>query len=208
LKEKVPNPKQSHISDSDDGQIAGSADKMKAEVPLMRFDAPIAVFGGCYSNLEATVALVRHIERLGIPASHRICTGDVVAYGADAEACVELVRSAAKHVVMGNCEESLAAAKADCGCGFPEGSDCQRLSAAWFAHADRQISPESRSWMATLPRRIDVQIGGARLAVVHGGTEQINQFMFASTSGKVKASQLNHAKRRAVLPIRRRPTVA
>jgi len=37
---------------------------MKAEVPLMRFDAPIAVFGGCYSNLEATVALVRHIERL------------------------------------------------------------------------------------------------------------------------------------------------
>jgi len=167
---------------------------MKAEVPLMRFDAPIAVFGGCYSNLEATVALVRHIERLGIPASHRICTGDVVAYGADAEACVELVRSAAKHVVMGNCEESLAAAKADCGCGFPEGSDCQRLSAAWFAHADRQISPESRSWMATLPRRIDVQIGGARLAVVHGGMEQINQFMFASTSGKIKASQLNHAK--------------
>src|ERR1017187_1262814 len=167
---------------------------MKIEMPFIRFNAPIAIFGGCYSNFEATFALVQLMERLGIPASHRICTGDIVAYGADAEACVELVRDAADYVVMGNCEESLAAAKADCGCGFPDGSSCQRLSSAWFAHADRQISPESRNWMATLPRRINLQIGGARLAVVHGGMEQINQFIFASTSGKIKASQLNRAK--------------
>jgi predicted phosphodiesterase len=193
LKEKMLNPKQTLINESDDGHVVGIADTMRAEVPLMRFSEPIAIFGGCYSNLEATVALCQYIDRLGIPASHRICTGDIVAYGADAEACVKLVRGAADHVVMGNCEESLAAAKADCGCGFPEGSDCQRLSAAWFAHADRQISPESRNWMATLPQRIDLQIGGARLAVVHGGAEQVNQFIFASTSGKIKAGQLAHA---------------
>jgi predicted phosphodiesterase len=167
---------------------------MRAEVPLVRVNAPIAIFGGCYSNLEATTALFQQLDRLGIPASHRICTGDIVAYGADAEACVELLRGAADHAVMGNCEESLASAKADCGCGFPEGSACQRLSAAWFAHADRQISPESRNWMATLPQRIDLQMGGARLAVVHGGMEQINQFIFASTGAKIKASQLTDAK--------------
>ena len=189
----MPNPKQTFINESDDGRVAGIADTMRAEVPLMRFNAPIAIFGGCYSNLEATVALFQHIDRLSIPASHRICTGDIVAYGADAEACVQLVRGAADHVVMGNCEESLAAAKADCGCGFPEGSACQRLSAAWFAHADRQISPESRNWMATLPQRIDLQIGRARLAVVHGGMGQINQFVFASTSAKIKVSQLDRA---------------
>jgi hypothetical protein len=166
---------------------------MKAEIPLIRFNAPIAIFGGCYSNFEATFALIRLMERLGIPASHRICTGDIVAYGADAEACVKLVRDAADYVVMGNCEESLAAAKPDCGCGFPDGSACQRLSSTWFAHADRQISPESRNWMATLPGRIDLQIGGARLAVVHGGMEQINQFIFASTSAKTKAFQFGHA---------------
>src|ERR1017187_1047200 len=158
---------------------------MKIEMPFIRFDAPIAIFGGCYSNFEATFALVQLMARLGIPASHRICTGDIVAYGADAEACVELVRGAADHAVMGNCEESLASAKADCGCGFPEGSACQRLSSVWFAHADRQISPESRNWMAMLPRRMDLQIGRARLAVVNGGVEQINQFIFASTSGKI-----------------------
>jgi predicted phosphodiesterase len=166
---------------------------MKTEMPSIRFDAPVAIFGGCYSNFEATFALVQHMERLGIPASHRICTGDIVAYGADAEACVDLVRNAADHVVMGNCEESFAAAKADCGCGFPEGSPCQRLSSAWFAHADRQISRESRNWMAKLPRRIHLQIGAARLAVVHGGMQQINQFIFASTSAKAKALQFDCA---------------
>jgi hypothetical protein len=166
---------------------------MKTEMPFICFDAPIAIFGGCYSNFEATFALFQLIERLGIPASHRICTGDIVAYGADAEACVELVRNAADHVVMGNCEESLSAAKADCGCGFPEGSACQRLSSAWFAHADRQISSKSRNWMVALPRRIDLLVGGARLAVLHGGMQQINQFIFASTSAKTKAFQFDHA---------------
>jgi uncharacterized radical SAM superfamily Fe-S cluster-containing enzyme len=166
---------------------------MKSKMPLIRLDAPVAIFGGCYSNFEATFTLIQLMERLGIPASHRICTGDIVAYGADGEACVGLVRNTADHVVMGNCEESLAAAKPDCGCGFPEGSACQRLSSAWFAHADRQISPESRKWMATLPRRIDLQIGGARLAVVHGGTQQINQFIFASTSTKTKVLQFDQA---------------
>jgi hypothetical protein len=47
--------------------------------------------------------------------------------------------------------------------------------------------------MATLPRRIDLQIGEARLAVVHGGMEKINQFIFASTSAKTKAFQFDHA---------------
>ena len=37
--------------------------------------------------------------------------------------------------VMGNCEESLAAAGADCGCGFATGSACDVLSRQWFAYA-------------------------------------------------------------------------
>src|SRR5664280_407965 len=106
----MPNPKQTLINESDDGDVARIAATMRAEVPLIRFSEPIAIFGGCYSNLEATVALFQHIDRLGIPPCRRICTGDIVAYGADAEACVQLVRGAADHVVMGNCEESLAAA--------------------------------------------------------------------------------------------------
>ena len=66
----MSKPKQTLINESDDGHVVGIADTMRAEVPLMRFNSPIAIFGGCYSNLEATVALFQHLDRLGISASH------------------------------------------------------------------------------------------------------------------------------------------
>src|SRR5690606_5675645 len=139
-----------------------------------------------YSNLEATRRLLDVAAGLGIPPGRIVCTGDVVAYGADARATAELVRGAGIHVVMGNCEESLAAGAGDCGCGFAEGTECDRLAAAWYAHADREIDLSSRAWMASLPRRLVVEIGGRRLAVLHGGAHAINQFVFASTPARIK----------------------
>jgi predicted phosphodiesterase len=151
------------------------------------------VFGGPYSNLEATRAVLDEAARLSISADRIICTGDVVAYGADAAATVDLVRDRVGHVVMGNCEESLAAGSDDCGCGFPTGSSCERLSAAWFAYASREINNDARSWMADLPRRIYVEIGGCRLAVIHGGVDMINRFIFASTATAIKLGEIRKA---------------
>jgi uncharacterized Fe-S cluster-containing radical SAM superfamily protein/predicted phosphodiesterase len=158
--------------------------------PQLRFDGPAIVFGGPYGNLEATQALLDEAARLGVARDRIVCTGDVVAYGADAAATADLVRAAGIHVVMGNCEESLAAQAADCGCGYVPGSACDRLSAAWFAHADRELGAATRAWMARLPRRIDVAIAGARLTVVHGGVDLINRFIFASTAAAAKVEEL------------------
>jgi predicted phosphodiesterase len=151
------------------------------------------VIGGPFSNLEATRAVLSEATRLAIPADRIVCTGDVVAYGADAAATVELVRNSVGHVVMGNCEESIAAGSADCGCGFPAGSTCERLSAAWFAHAARELNTDAQAWMGDLPRRIDIEIGGYRLAVIHGGVEIINRFIFASTAAAIKCEEIRKA---------------
>ena len=158
--------------------------------PLLHLDAPAIVFGGPYGNLEAMRALLAEAERLGIPGERMICTGDVVAYCADPAATVDLVRASDARVVMGNCEESLAARSDDCGCGFAPGSACESLAAAWFAHADRALDGEARAWMARLPRRIDVVVADRRLAVVHGGVVLINRFLFASTAAAIKAEEL------------------
>src|SRR5215471_3432704 len=141
---------------------------MPRSIPLFRVDGPLMVFGGPYSNLEATRAALGEAARLEIPANRIICTGDVVAYGADPAATVELVRGSVRHVVMGNCEQNIAAGSADCGCGFPTGSTCEQLSAAWFAHATRAFDGDGRAWMTDLPQRIDIEVGGCRLAVIHG----------------------------------------
>ena len=160
------------------------------EARVARMDGPVLVFGGPYSNLEATRAVLAEAERLAIPSSRVICTGDIVAYGADALATVSAVRAAGIAAIMGNCEESLAANSGDCGCGYAEGSACDRLASEWYAHADRTLDDESRRWMATLPRRLTIEIGGRRLAVVHGGTRRINRFVFASTPEPVKRDEL------------------
>ncbi len=156
----------------------------------MAVDGPALLFGGPYSNLEATQAVLAEATRRGIPPERIVCTGDVIAYAADAKATLELVRRAGIHVVMGNCEEALAEGAGNCGCGFSPGSSCEVLSTVWFAHASAQLGEAERAWMAQLPRRLDVEIGGLTLAVVHGSLTEINRFVFASTPERVKALDL------------------
>lgn len=141
---------------------------------------PVLVFGGPYSNLEATVAILEEVRRREIPPGNVVCTGDVVAYCADPQPVIDLVRESGIRVVMGNCEESLATAAADCGCGFSADSACAILADEWYRYADRHVDVESRAWMASLPRRLDLDLGGRRLAVIHGGVTRISRFIFAS----------------------------
>ena len=145
-------------------------------------DGPLLVFGGPYSNLQATRAVLTEATRRGIPPGRVICTGDVVAYGADAAACCDLIMTSGIWVIAGNCEENLAAGALDCGCGFEEGTACDLLSRAWYAHANRQVTAAHRAWMAGLPQRLMVILpDGRRLAVLHGGASDISRFIFAST---------------------------
>jgi predicted phosphodiesterase len=151
-------------------------------IPVLESREPVLLFGGCYSNLQATRALLARATQVGIPPDRIVCTGDVVAYAADPAATVDLVRASGMHVVMGNCEEALGLNATDCGCGFAAGSTCDMLSVAWYAHADAMLDDDARAWMRALPRRIDLVAGGRRLAIIHGSPRSINQFVFASES--------------------------
>lgn len=156
----------------------------------VRMDGPVLVFGGPYSNLEATQAVLATAKARGIPPRRIVCTGDIVAYGADAQATLAAVRASGIWAVLGNCEESLGGGAGDCGCGYAEGSACDRMAADWYAHAERSLDGDARHWMATLPRRLDIEIAERRLAVIHGSVRQINRFIFASTPAAVKREEL------------------
>jgi predicted phosphodiesterase len=149
--------------------------------------APLLVFGGPYSNLQATEAMRAEAQRLAIPAGNVICTGDVVAYAAAPEQTSKLIRNWDITVVAGNCEEQLGDGAADCGCGFEEGSACDRLSLGWYPYALSHTSAASRAWMAGLPARLDVAYAGIRLCVLHGGANESNRFLFASQRNELEA---------------------
>jgi len=153
-----------------------------------QLELPLLVFGGPYSNLRAVLAMRARATELGIAPSSCICTGDVVAYCVEPEETIAAIRGWACHVIAGNCEEQLAAGAADCGCGFEEGTECDRLAKSWYEFANGRISSADRQWMASLPKTLTFTAGGGLMfRVVHGGIDVINRFVFRSQRAVIAA---------------------
>ena len=149
------------------------------------------VFGGPYSNYQALKAFRCKVEKAGVPASHVIGTGDLVAYCGQPQECIDLVREWGVPVLMGNCEESLANDAEDCGCGFVEGSACSLLSVSWFNFSRNALDSGAIQWMAGLPRTLNFEFAGKQFLCLHGSLNRINEFVFASTDSDLKLKQLD-----------------
>ncbi len=152
---------------------------------------PVLLFGGPYSNLNATQALISLAQRRGIPPYRMICTGDVCAYAAEAERTAQTIRALNCAVIAGNCEDSLGENALDCACGFEEGTVCNRLSVEWFTHAGKQVSDDTRLWMRQMPGRAVFTHSGKRYAVIHGGAEQVNKFIWPTDPAEQKVHEIN-----------------
>ena len=152
---------------------------------LGALDGPVLLFGGPYSNLQATQALLAEADVRGISNSNMICTGDVVAYCGDPLGTTALLRDRRIATVAGNCEQQLAAGSDTCGCGFEEGSTCDVLSAGWYAYASGQVTPADRAWMAACPDVITFTHQGARYAVLHGGMTEVARFIWSTSEDTV-----------------------
>ncbi len=151
------------------------------------------VFGGPYSNYAATVAMQRRARELDIPADRVICSGDIIAYCGEPCETLDLIRDWGIHVVMGNCEESLAHGQDDCGCGFEAGSECSVLAITWYEYSNRRVTTSQRSWMSKLPRSIDFEMSATRVKVVHASLNSINEFVFASSAAEARLQQIRDA---------------
>jgi predicted phosphodiesterase len=157
------------------------------------------IFGGAYSNLEATKALFKEAKLLGIAKEHIYCMGDIVAYCADPLATSKLIKESGITCLLGNCEESLASSNQDCGCGFEEGMTCAILSEQWYGYASAQMDPEILNWMAHLPKNINLNLAGHQITLVHGSYSSINQFIFESTEPSKKNQELIEADKSIII---------
>lgn len=147
---------------------------------------PVLVFGGPYSNIHATQAVLEEAEARDALA---ICTGDVVAYCARPVETIAAIRAAGCPVVAGNCEIQLGAAASDCGCGFDAGSTCDLLSKGWFAFADMWVGTDDRTWMAGLPDVVIFRHAEARYAVLHGCVSDVARFLWPTSSASALESE-------------------
>ncbi len=147
---------------------------------LGKIQTPLLIFGGCYSNLQATQALQTWAQDNNFKPEQCICTGDMVAYCGNPFETVELIRDWGVHCIQGNVEQSLATKADDCGCGFTEGSVCDTLSRGWYPFADNAVSQNQRDWFKALPEHLQFSIAEKSIQVVHGAGSDVSRFMFAS----------------------------
>ncbi|MGR3662147.1 MAG: metallophosphoesterase family protein [Paracoccaceae bacterium] len=144
---------------------------------LGRLSGDVLVFGGPYSNLQASEALLLQARSRGIPPSNRICTGDMVAYCANPLETLDILDNQCEWLA-GNCEKQLAKQSEDCGCGFEAGSACDLLSRGWYPYASAAIENKYRQRMSLCPDMIVFQHHYKRIAVIHGGSTDISRFIW------------------------------
>ena len=150
-----------------------------------RFDAPVVLFGGAYSNIDA-------LEALAEVAGERpvLSTGDLVAYGGAPAETVARFRALGWRGIAGNCERQIAAGAADCGCGFDAGSACDRMAEAWYPFAAGAVDAGARDWMSALPDIGVFAQGGRRYGVVHGGATDVARYLWPTSAASEFAEEI------------------
>jgi Calcineurin-like phosphoesterase superfamily domain len=154
---------------------AGQDDPTPVEGPYSR----IAVFGGVYSNHLALLELLEDAARRSAEAVY--CLGDLGAFGPHPEKVRPLLEQGGVLSIQGNYEESLAAGREDCNCGYTDPRD-NHFAEISYRYTERNCSPGFKAWMGTLPRRRRVRVGDRELLLVHGSPRRINEFLFHSTA--------------------------
>ena len=139
----------------------------------------IAVFGGVYSNHLALAALLAEAARRGVEAIY--CLGDLGGFGPAPEKVWPLLVQGGVATLQGNYEQSLAAGREDCNCGYTDPRD-NEFAALSYHYTAAHCSPEFKRWMAELPARRRVLLGGRELLLVHGSPRRVNEFLFHSTT--------------------------
>lgn len=104
-----------------------------------------AVFGDVHANLEALEAVLADINAQGV--SQRVCTGDLVGYGANPSKCLHLIRDLNDPVVQGN-HDSYAATEASL-------SEFNLNAMNAILWTREQLTDEEKAWLINLPMQID-----------------------------------------------------
>jgi predicted phosphodiesterase len=109
----------------------------------------LAIISDIHGNLTALEAVLRRIDTMNVDGI--VCLGDIVGYGGDPGACLDLVRSRCRLTVRGNHDE----AALDTSQCFDFNS-AARAAIFWTRSA---LTMAQKAWLKSLPTRAHVGLG-------------------------------------------------
>jgi putative phosphoesterase len=134
----------------------------------------LAVFSDIHGNIQGLRAVLSDIEKRG--AEIIWCGGDLVGYGAHPGEVIDLIRSRGIPTIMGNYDDGIGYLRIACGCDYPDEAAMERglRSIAWTkAHT----SEEQKQYLRNLPYRLQREIEGHQVVLVHGSPELLNEYL-------------------------------
>ena len=128
----------------------------------------VGIFSDVHSNIEALETVRERYKAFDFEIDKYACLGDVVGYGADPNACCDVVREIAEFTILGNHDAAV------CGrMNYAFYYDAARNALDWHA---RQLRDEHHEWLKSLPyKRVWEEHG---VAFTHGSPINLEDFEY------------------------------
>jgi putative phosphoesterase len=134
----------------------------------------LAFFSDVHGNAAALAAVLADIELRGV--AYVYCLGDLVGYGPEPNAVIDLVRTAAIPTIAGNYDDGVGFERGDCGCYYAD-DEARRIGDASYAFTLATVTADNKAWLRALPRELRFEVGTVRFHLVHGSPRRINEYL-------------------------------
>lgn len=137
-----------------------------------------ALITDIHANLEALQAVLQAVDREH-PDAQLVCLGDIVGYGPDPAACIDLLRERAVPCIRGNHEEMVL--------GLRDFSRCVSAGIKAARWTRRQLDDSQRRFLSELPIWRPISAG---LAICHGDLASADTYISDPDVAEAALAQL------------------
>lgn len=138
------------------------------------------VLGDVHGNREALAAVLAFFNRRGV--ARVLCTGDIVGYNADPDACAALLRARGALAVTGN-HDLISVRRL----GFAR---CSQPAEYALRRTRRRLARDTADYLAALPAQ---RLAGERILLVHGSVEDVERRLATPAEALADAARLRAA---------------
>ena len=150
----------------------------------------IAIFSDIHGNAIALEAVLKDIKTRQIDLV--FCLGDLVGYGAYPNEVIDLIRSNHIPSIMGNYDDAVGYNRDDCGCDYkdPQMIVLGLRSLDWMKE---HVGAENKIYLRGLLHRLEFNIFGQRVLLVHGSPRKINEYLVEDHPAEFCLQLINEA---------------
>jgi len=132
----------------------------------------IGMISDIHGNIQALIQVLEALDRQG--ADMILCAGDLVCYGANPNEVLQLLRQRNIPSVIGNYGAAVVWDLPSAS-SIPSSPQTEPLKQAALAWTKRNTSYKSIAYLRRLPWRLDYQIDGLRISVLHAGPDRLDE---------------------------------